>query len=284
MPRVSRTVGVIRIAVAVLVAAGAAATPAATIAATTEPDPRPQTRPAIDRAASWLAAFPVDRLRFDAAVGLAAIRRRVDGAALRVAWKRARSVADRDPDNPLRRFFDETYSVPVTSTSRWKVPGPGQPRVNVNRVVVEALFCDENGLRPETLAYATGPMRDGGGYQTTHAVWALVLARDRDCLPRADFLRLAGPLLRELREAQPPAPARDGALAVDLFAERLLMLLLAGGRDARVDAWAAALRKAQGADGGFGTAAPEEAPFYRYHATLVSAWALAEWGAAAASR
>jgi hypothetical protein len=236
----------------------------------------------IDRAARWLAAFPVERLRFDAAVGLAAIRRRTEGVALRLAFERAKSVAYQDADNPMRRAFDETFRASAERTSRWGIPGPGQPRVNVNCVVVEAMFCAENGLRSETLAYMTGPMRDGGGYHTTHAVWALVLARERGCMPKADFERLARPLLDDLRATQPAEPGA-GALDVDLFAERLLMLVLAAGRDARVEAWMPPLIRAQGADGGFGTLAADEDPYHRYHATMVATWALAEWEATTGS-
>ena len=246
-------------------------------------DARGRVPGAVEKAAGWLAAFPIDGQHYDAAVGLAAIRRTTDSEGLRIAFERARRVADRDADNPMRRAFDETYRAPAEHTSRWAIPGPGQPRVNVNRVVEEALFCAENGLRPETLAYATGPMRDGGGYFTAHAIWALVLARDRGCLRRARFDRLARPLLDELLGAQPPRP-EEGALAADLFAERLLMLVLAGERGARIDAWAAALLDAQAADGGFGSKDPDEDPYHGYHATLVSSWALVEWAARPGAR
>jgi hypothetical protein len=90
------------------------------------------------------------------------------------------------------------------------VPAPGEPRTNVDRIVGEALGCAENGLRPEALAYATGAMRDDGGYQSTHALWALTIARDRGCLP--DFATVAAPLVAELRAAEPPAPPDDAAL------------------------------------------------------------------------
>jgi hypothetical protein len=231
---------------------------------------------AIARASAWLAAFPGDQLRYDAAIGTAAIRRHADGEAIRRADATARAVADRDADNPMRRMIDPAYRAPATSTAAWEVPAPGGERVNVNRVVVEALHCADNGLREQTIAYATGPMRDDGGFHTTHAVWALAIARDAGCLDGARFEALVRPLLDELRAAQPAAPGaavRD----VDLFAERVLMLRLAGDRDAAIDGWARALAAAQTSDGGFGTPADGENPYFRYHATLAATWALVEW-------
>ena len=226
---------------------------------------------AIDRAAAWMATVPEDKLRFDAAIGLHAIRATHDSDAVRAAEARARAVADRDGDNPLRRAFDDTARASARATSGWAIPTPGA-HVNVNRVVGEALHCTENGLRPETVTYATGAMRDRGGYQTTHAVWALAIARDRGCL--TDFATIARPLIDELRAAEPASPGPE-ALATDLFAERLLMLELAGERDAALATWADALARAQAADGGFGQLAPGEDPYHRYHATLVATWALA---------
>ena len=232
---------------------------------------KPAPPSAVDHAAAWMAAFPIAQLRFDAAIALGAIRVHHDTDALRVADEHARAVADRDPDNPLRRAFDDADRAPPASTAGWTVPAPGAPRINVNRVVGEALHCKENGLRAETLAYATGAMRDQGGYQTTHALWALAIARDRGCLP--DFEARARPVIDELYAAEPPAP-EPAVLALDLFAERLLMLELAGVRGPEVDGWAASLEKAQSPDGGFGTLAPGQEPYFRFHATMMATWAL----------
>jgi hypothetical protein len=66
-------------------------------------------------------------------------------------------------------------------------------------------------------------------------------------------------------------------LSVDLYAERLLALVLAGERGADVDAWASHLLERQSADGAFGSSGPDDPPYFRYHATMASAWALAEW-------
>jgi hypothetical protein len=245
-------------------------------------DPRAAVPHAMARAAAWMAAFPDDELRFDAAIGLAAIRRHAGGDAVDRAWRRAVAIADRDADSPLRRAYDDAHRVSVRAAAGWPVPGPGEARANVNRVVGEALHCADHGLRPETIAYATGPMRDDGGYHTTHAVWALVLARDAGCVDAARFASAVAPLVDELRAAQPPAPGR-AVLDVDLFAERLLMLVLAGVRDDAIDGWAAALLGTQAQSGAFGVAAPDDPPYFHYHATLVAAWALVEWAAGTAT-
>ena len=233
---------------------------------------RPTPREALDRAATWLAAFPVEDLRYDAALGLSAIRRHVDDPTWRTAHERALEVADRDPDNPMRRAFEPGYVATRRAVHGWSVPAAGARRINPNRVVVEALHCDVHGLRPETIAYATGPMRDDGGYHTTHALWALAIARDRGCVDAP----VLAPLIDELRAAQPAAPER-GAPALDLYAERMLMSILAGERGPTIDRWGEQLVDAQSPDGSFGVLAPGESPYVRYHATVVAAWALAAW-------
>src|SRR5687768_13150141 len=65
--------------------------------------PVPDLRAAVDRAAVWLASFPPDALRFDAAIGLAQVVRKADSEPARRAFAAARAVADRDHDSPLRR-------------------------------------------------------------------------------------------------------------------------------------------------------------------------------------
>jgi hypothetical protein len=234
--------------------------------------PEPDLKGSLARASTFLAAFPPEQLRFDAAIGLASIRERTDSEALQRAYRNARTVADRDADNPMRRIWDKSARHSVESVSRWQVPAAGT-RVNPNRVVEEALFCPENGLRPETLAYIAGPMRDEGGYHSAHGLWALAIARDQGCLDGPTFASAATPLIAEIRKNQPDQPG-PATLDVDLFGERILMLLLAGDQDPRIDRWIAALISRQQSDGGWGTEAPGQDRYYRYHATLVAAWAL----------
>src|SRR5437879_1119772 len=129
-----------------------------------------------ERAAEWLAAFPAEGLRFDAAVGLSQlVKLRPDDLALRQAFERSRAVAERDADHPQLRFWKSEVRVAKSAVTGWS---GSDSKVNVNRAVNEALWCDVHGLRPETVKYITGPMRDSGGYRSTHALWALIIARD----------------------------------------------------------------------------------------------------------
>ncbi len=228
-------------------------------------------------AGEWLASFPQTALRFDAAMGLSQIRQTVDSDALRVAFKRARTVADRDNDHPHRRFWIPGFRSPARDTSQWEVPTDNRQRVNTNRVVSEALHCAENGWRPQTMHYVCGPMRDDGGYQTTHALWALYIAHQNGCVSAADFDACARELQSELRAYQPASLEPHATLDIDLYAERLLTLVLSGDPDRIVNAWAANLTGLQAPDGSWGVPAVGEEPYYRYHATMVVTWALAEW-------
>jgi len=231
----------------------------------------------ITRAAGWLAAFPETELRFDAAIGLTMIRRHVDNPSLREAYRRARVVADRDHDHPMRRIWEPDHRVPFKAAGGWDPPAPGQSRVNVNRVVAEACFCDVYGLRPETLDYISGPMRDQGGYHTTHGLWALTIAHQRGCVDDARFQSLAARLQREIIDAQPQEIDGAATRDIDLFAERVLMLLISGRRDEQIDRWVRQLLIVQNNDGSWGRLQTGRSPYQEYHATLVATWAMSEW-------
>jgi hypothetical protein len=228
---------------------------------------------AVERAAAWLAAFPPEHLRFDAAVMLHGIRTHVDSAVLREAWERARVVADRDDDHPLRRLWMPSLTTPPSFTSGWPIPDPGAPRANTERLLIEAAHCDRNGLRRAATRYACTAMRDEGGFYTTHALWGLVLARARGCERPEKLRRCIAHLGAELRVAQPRVLRPARTLDVDLFAERTLMSCLAGmprGVAHDLDLLLAAQRR----DGSWGVADPDEAPYHRFHATAIATWAL----------
>jgi hypothetical protein len=231
----------------------------------------------LNRAAQWMAGFPPEQLRFDAAVVLSQIRKSVDSIPLRIAFKRARAFADHDNDHPQRRFWIPQFHTPAKYTSQWPVPTDGQQRVNSNRVLHEALYCPEYGWRQETMRYVCGPMRDDGGYQTTHALWALTIAYRNGCIAKADFEPCARALQRELVDKQPAVLEPRATLDIDLYAERLLQPVLSGYPDPIVNQWAHVLIGLQGADGSWGVPAAGEDPYYRYHTTMMCTWALAEW-------
>jgi hypothetical protein len=233
--------------------------------------------PALDRGARFLAAFPEESLAFDAAIGLYEVRKRYDSAVLAEADARAQKIAARDRDHPMQRLWNPEMTVTATAVHGWAVTDGA--RVNVNRVVAEALWCDRHGLRPETLAYIGGAMRDGGGYHTTHALWALAIARERGCIDARELRERAAPLVRELEQAQRAEPT--DTKEVDLFAERVLMVLLADAEaHTRTHAIARVLAMQQ-PDGSWGKDDRPAATYPRYHATLVAMWALAEWRARA---
>ena len=227
---------------------------------------------ALARAAAWLDGYG-GTLRFDAAVLLSQVRRHVDSSALRSAFARARVRADRDHDHPHRRLWDAEATSPAAHTSEWEIPRAGAERANPNRAISEALHCRENGWRAATEAYVCGAMRDAGGYYTTHAIWALYLARTHECT-RADAC--LAELRAELRAAQPANLPTDSTLASDLFAERLVMLLETGAPQAAEGRGIDALLQHQHPDGSWGRDGDAD-PYFRYHATVVAAWALAAW-------
>jgi hypothetical protein len=215
----------------------------------------------VDKAAAWMAEQPPEAMRFDSAIVLAQIRARHPSATLERAFTRARAVADADADNPHRRLYDPDAGTTRDAVTGWSPEGVTSP----NPFVGEALWCDVFGLRPATLRALEG-LHDDGGYLSTHALWALELAHQRGCLDGFDAASAA--LRDELRRTQPTAPGpktRD----VDLFAERLVMLRLAG--EGGLDAWTAALRERQNADGSFGSDGTAQ---QRFHATMMATWAL----------
>lgn len=231
---------------------------------------------ALGRAAAWMAEFPTGDLRFGAATMLAATRETIDSEALRLAFERARAVADRDDDNPRRRFWVPDLRVDPSRTSRWTVPTDGK-RVNTNRVVEEALYCGESGWREETMRYVCGPMRDDGGYYSTHALWGLSIAHGNGCIESTASEPCVRSIQSELAAKQPRRFAPKITLDIDLYAERLLTLVQTGYPDPVVDQWALTLLDLQTHDGSWGVSETGEPPYYRYHATAVSTWALAEW-------
>jgi hypothetical protein len=216
---------------------------------------------ALARAGAFLA--DQGELRFDAAIGVNEVVRIVTDSRWQEARAESRASAARDPDHPLRRAFDPDFR--VASTTGWTAPGPGE-RIPFNRVTAEALHCPEHGWRPQTEAYTCGAMRDGA-YGTTHALWALQLAREAGCTQAPCASELAAELTTYLASPWPePVPLTE----VDLRAEAAVMLLREG---APAQATIERLLALQGPDGGWGS--PTDEPQLRYHATVLAAWALA---------
>lgn len=259
--------------------AGALIVAAPASAPATEPALASRVDQAIARASRWLANYEGE-VRFDAAVMVSQIRVHHDNDDLRRAFERARQRADHDHDHPHRRFWLPEFRAPPEHTSRWSVPGAGERRVNTNRVLSEALHCVENGWRPAVEAYICGPMRDEGGYQTTHGIWALDMARRNGCITEPGCL---ASLRAELAAAQPVLLNPKSTLDIDLYAERVLMLLRTGTPSTEARRWIESLLGQQEPEGSWGIGEDPD-PYFRYHATAMTTWALAEWQAAEAAR
>jgi hypothetical protein len=227
----------------------------------------------LNRAAQWLAAYD-EELRFDAAVNLSQIRRIVGSPDLERAWTTAAAAANHDPEHPLRRFWLPDFRAPLEHTARWPVPIGGE-RVSSDRVLTEALHCKDNGWRSETTAYVCGPMRDGGGDQSVDALWALTLARERGCLD--ELVRgCLQQIQEEIARVQPGVFEPRKTLDFEIYARRLLTLLLSGYDKPDVHTWARRLIELQGGGGNWAVGI-EEDRYDRYRATSAATWALAEW-------
>lgn len=243
--------------------------------ASPEPIRPPDTRERIVKAAEWMSTFPTGELRLDAMIALSRIAAVVDAEPVQRALERARGEVDVDNDHPHRRIWDPQQRAERARVASWTPPRAGEPRINPNRPISEVLHCTEHGLRPETLEYIGGAMRDEGGYHSTHAAFALAVARDNGCVDPEQAARLTEELARELRAFQPDPFEPATTLDIDLYGERVLMLLLLGDRAPPVDRWLERLAELQNDDGSWGLPSSDDPAYYRFHATMIAAWTLA---------
>jgi len=227
-------------------------------------------RRAMDKAIAWMQAYD-QPVRFDAILAasqLGTLHPTAD--AKRLFEHRLAGLSD--TDHPHIRLWDPTHRLPDGVVPDWTADA--RARVNVNRVLTEALHCSEHGWRAQTTEYVCGAMRDNGGYHTTHGLWALTLAQERDCI---ESLCTAA-LVDEIAAAQPAVFQPNATLDIDLYAERLLTSCLANSCGAEADRWVATLLALQQDDGGWRVPKePEPLPYADYHTTMIAAWALAVW-------
>lgn len=249
-------------------------TPDDPIPAAPEEAAPPDPRAAIESAVGWMSRYPVEQLRFDAAIGLHEISLLVPGPAVSRARDRAITRASADDDNPMLRIWNDEFRVPREQVHNWRhEPGP---RINSNRVIAEALHCSEHGWRDQTEQYATGAMRDEGGYGTTHAVWALTIAQANRCRDAQGWGPLR-PLAEEMKLAQDAIGRPQTVAQIDLFAERTLMYArIEGAESPSVEPWIDILLALQNDDGSWGEP-DQRLPRLQFHATMVATWALAAY-------
>ena len=239
----------------------------------------------------FLSSFSEDELGYDAAVGMHYINQTcaidpADHAAkhwLDLAYKNAMARAAMDNDHPSQRLWNSSFTACASSSSSllsdlrtYKI---SSRRINPNRILLAALECaactHNRRMHAEAVEYLCSGMRDNGGYQTTHAMWALVIARDNRCDVSAKCMRDIRDEILYFQRSQPPF--FSSTLDVDLFAERLLMLALAHHPNAtELQQWGAILASAQQPNGKFGVSSTPlgENLYYSYHSTFVSTWAL----------
>ncbi len=198
---------------------------------------------------------------FDGLIGTNAIVESHPTPVAKRVRDRISSQVDLDGGHPLRRLVDPTFPIPR------EVAHSDATRPTINRVLIEVAACNEHGLRPVTASWICGAMRDDGGYGTTHALWAAVIARNNGCAP----VTCLDDLVAELATSQPAAPG-PATLEADLFAERILMRRLAGAFVAGTEF--EALRHAQTAEGRFGVSPAGEPPWHAFHAAMTATWAL----------
>lgn len=259
-----------------LLACGGPEPRAASEVTTSTPSPAPasftnaEVLQAIKRGVQWLSQYE-QPVRFDAILAASQIAALHPGPATqRLFQQRLEGLVD--TDHPHIRLWNPTHGLPDGFEIDW-VATDGE-RVNVNRVLTEALHCQERGWRAQTTAYVCGPMRDNGGYHTTHGLWALALAQERGCIPATCLSEI----LDEVESAQPSTLQPTATLDIDLYSERLLTSCLGGRCAGTQKEWVSQLLPLQQADGSWIVPnEPDPIPYADYHSTMVSVWALATW-------
>ncbi|MEQ1566518.1 MAG: hypothetical protein ABMA64_12825 [Myxococcota bacterium] len=226
----------------------------------------------------WLTRVTADPsvpVSVDLYVALAPTARRFRSAALDQLLVQLRDRADR-PGDPRRRAWDPSARLAENPSASWSA-APGAT-LHPNRALVEALYCPEHGMRPETVRWLCEDWRDAGGPASAHAAWFLSLAVGQGCTPRSETCLDA--LVTELVTAAHAEPAPVGTEDRDRLAEQLLFARLGGAPPATLGAEVDQLVASQRQDGAFAAPADPESRWAVVHATVASVWALSEWLAA----
>ena len=232
----------------------------------------------VKKAAAWIYKQADENERFDSLIMLNYICRYSDEKNLIKACRIIEEKQKEDDDNPFRRIWDPEFRSPEEYINGWAVPEISENRVNVNRVMLELLYCSDYGIRNQTLNYIENIMLDGGGYHTTHGLWAIVLSAQNGCLSDEGFRRLADPYVEELYDIQPEKLNEISAEIVDLFAERTVMILMSVSinteysKPEQLRHYISVIAEAQNKDGCWGS--ESENPDLVFHSALLCVWAL----------
>ena len=232
----------------------------------------------LDRASGWMKRYlETEDARFDAAFLLHHVRRVADSEDLKEVHEVVREQVNWDRGHPLRVLADPSFieRIPPGTSHGWSAPDEG--RVNANRVLVEAAHCARDGWRDQTTTYVCGNMRDQGGFQTTHALWSLDYAVEQQCVERAQVSACLLSLQEELLAAQRSADEPASTTEMDLFIQRVIMLIRSGSVAPELEAWVIQVAHWQRADGAWGIASDEDDPYYEFHVTMMGVWAIIEW-------
>ena len=244
----------------------------------TPPRKGPDIRKAIRRGVEAICKIPEQNLRHDTATGLSHVRRVIWWKDLDGCFDRIKKRAFKDHDNPLNVLIDPSYRGPISIDSilKSRLPKPGEKRINVNRILSRAAHCKKNTFTDPAFAYTTGPMRDSGGFHSTHAIWALIILKERGCRTGPKLDKAILDLRKELSDAQKKGLDPKTTRNIDLYAERIMCLAMSGESPESLAPFVEKLMATQRKDGLFATPT-EKQKHWLLHCTTVSVWALAEF-------
>lgn len=155
---------------------------------------------------------------------------------------------------PMLRFAEPGFAASESEVKLLK---------GIDRITASALYCDIYPL-PWDFYSELETMAARGEYYATHALLAAVILQQKKCSVDRD--RLTG--IQQGLERTVAKIAGSQQPLNDLRIEAVLMLLLAGGRDAIRAEWIAEIYLAQSPDGSY---------FRNDHSTVLAGWAMLEY-------
>lgn len=226
--------------------------------------PLPPRDRAIERAVAYLKA---NEMRLEPSVLLLAdyLRRRYRRDDLALLVRHLKPPRAEDDELPVQqeafyRLFD----------GRWRWPQKRLKQITfaVDRLSVEAIYCDQWGTPPDFSKRVREHVL-AGGYAATHAVLAMQWAVENGCVARKDAERLLENLMPKLVQVV----EEDGEFT-DKAIEMIGILGYLGRGDVIKPEWLQAVLDGQREDGGWAKQAA--LPESNGHTTMVALWCLLE--------